>query len=549
MLEWGQPIFLYDFDKLKQLTKKENPEITVRFATCNEIFIDSNLRQYSLTDQTLVIVAENIPISIAGSTVSKSCFVDELTTNILIQASIFDAKVFRKSERSIGLRTDASVYYERGINKYLTKASLNMFLNLIFLLETNFLNKIDVYVYFFNEQKALENIISISSKNIEKILGKIEQKNNINTNLEVINCLTKLNFKFSYRNSIFFVNVPLTRISDIEEEIDLIEEISRFYGFNKFKAILPKYKKIGKLSRYETLKRKFRECFINLGFSEVYTYSFIPDNLLNTPIINPLTKEYSSLRSNFIPQLIKLLEKNINQTNKIFPIFEIGHSFLKNNFNNTFLENELICAIFGGNNYRVSWSTKEIQLDWFQAKYFLETIFKNLELKVNFLKPISVPEVYHPQNCLNIFYKNEEIGYFGKINPKLCVTKGLPKNCFLFELEFTKILKLKEAKKPLVYKTYSIYPSLSVDLSLLVPITINFSQIVFVINKSEKNLIEKIELFDVYEKFDQNNEYYSLGLKIIFKSKQKTLLKLDVDAILLKIEKDLKKDLNISIRI
>ena len=549
MLEWGQPICLYDLDKLKQLTKKNNPEISVRFARSNEIFVDSNLKQYFLTQETLVVVAENIPISIAGSNISQNCFVDDLTKNILVQAGIFDPKIFRKSERSIGLRTHASIFYERGVNKFLAKASLNRFFTLFSLVENNFLEKIVFCSCFFAEQKSLTNTISISLENIEKTLGRIEKKNIESSNLEIFNCLNKLNFKFYYKNNIIFVVIPLTRIIDIEEEIDLIEEISRFYGFNKFKSILPKYKKIGRLSKYESLKRKFRECFISLGFSEVYNYSLISDNLKNTTLLNPLTNDYSSLRNNLIAQLIKILEKNINQGNKIFPVFEIGHSFFKDNFNKSFLENELVCAIFGGNNYRVSWSTQEIQLNWFQARYLLETIFNNLELQVNFSKKISVTDFYHPKNCLTIFYKNQEIGIFGTINPKLCLAKGLPKNCFLVELELTKILKLKTNRKPLYYQAYSIYPSLSSDLSLLIPQKINFSQIINIINKCGKNIIETIELFDVYEKFDKKDEYYSLGLKIIFKSKQKTLLKIEVDEILFNIENDLKNDLNITIRI
>lgn len=549
LLEWGQPIYIYDLEKLKKITKTENPEIDVRFAEANEIFIDNNSKKYLLNENTLVVVAENIPISIAGSIVSKDCFIDNNTKNILIEFSIFDTKVFRKSERSIGIRTEASIFYEKGVNKFLIKDSYNRFLNLICLFNTNDLDLKIKFCFSYSKQLNLINSkIDLYFENIKKTLGNIDDITNKIDDAKILNYLKKLNFNFSYKKNIYSIHIPLTRIVDIEEEIDIIEEISRFYGFNKFQSILPISKKIGKISQYETMKRKFREFFINIGFTEVYTYPLISENL-NIPIlINPLAKDYSSLRNNLFLQLIKTLEKNISQGNKNFSVFEISHIFKKYDSSNSFLEEEVICGIFGGSNYRISWSNEEIELNWFQAKYFLEMIFKNLQLNINFSKKLLPTEFYHSKNCLSIFLENQEIGIFGEINPKICFTKSFLKNCFLLEIEFTKLFKIKNNNKKLHYKGYSSYPSLSTDLSLLIPINITFHEIIRIIKKYSKNLIKTIELFDVYEKLELNYGFYSLGLKIIFKSNQKTLLKTEIDEILIEIENKLKEYLNIRIR-
>jgi phenylalanyl-tRNA synthetase beta chain len=547
MLEWGQPIYLYDLDKLRKLTKMNNPKIAVRFAKEGEIIIDNNLKKYLLTPETLIVTAEDIPISIAGSVISNDCCVDSLTKNLLVEISIFDSKIFRKSERSIGIRTESSIFYERGVNKFLISYCCNRFLNLLSLFDLNLLKNIK-FSFVYSDQSIFANKkIIISYKNIQKVLGNLENKNNELEEKRIIECLNKLNFKYIQANDFCYVFPPLTRYIDIEEEIDIIEEICRFYGFNNFQSILPHPTRVGRITKYETIKRKFRELFITLGFTEVYNYSLISENLNSPVIINPLITEYSSLRKSLIPQLIKNLEKNIYQSNKIFPIFEIGHNFERNN-HNSFYENELISGVFGVNKYRVSWSKKELELDWFQGRAFLEIIFSHLDLKVNFIKKKFISEFYHPENCLSIISNNEEIGIFGKINPKLFSLKSLPKVCFLFELELTKIFKIKRKDKIVSYKPFSFYPSISIDLSLQIPKEIKFDQITYIIKKFGKDLIEAIELFDIYEKFEISQEYYSLGLKVIFKSGSKTLLKTEIDPILLKIEKELKQNLNIKIR-
>jgi phenylalanyl-tRNA synthetase beta chain len=552
LLEWGQPIYLYDFDKLKKLTKTNRPQISIRFAKLGELFIESESRQYFLTEETLIITAENIPISIAGSIISKDCSVDNYTKNLIIQASIFDSKVFRRSERSVGLRTEYSVFLEKGINKFLIKASYNRFLNLINLFNNTNDNGLNNFQFYFTYSKLLvplKNEINISFENIKKILGFNNGNYDKQLNEKIFNYFNQSKFKFTHKNNSWSILIPLTRVADLEEEIDLIEEISRFYGFNNFVSILPISKKIGKLSKHEILKREFRNNLLNLGFTEIYNYSLISENLNNPTIINPLITDYSSLRSNFLPQLLKTLEKNISQGNKIRPIFEIGRSFEKNPFNNSFFEFELICGIFGSNNYRISWLEKESKLNWFQAVYFLEIIFKNLGLEIYFLRNSFSSTYYHPKNCLSILYKNQEIGFFGEINTKLFSTDTISKNYFLFQIYFTKILSIKANKTSFYFKPYSYYPSLSLDLSLLVPLKITFQEILLIIKDYGKELIEEIELFDIYEKFESIDKYYSLGLKIIFRSKQKTLLKNEIDLILFEIINKLKQNLNINIRV
>jgi phenylalanyl-tRNA synthetase beta chain len=550
ILEWGQPIFFYDFDKIKILTKNENPKISIRFAYKDEIFIDCFSKKYFLTNDTLVVIADNIIISIAGSLISNDCFVEKKTKNILVETSIYEPKSFRKSERSVGIRTEASVLFERGVNKFLIKSAYNRFFNIFEILNTISNTKIDSCFTFFKEKILLKKKINLSLENIEKIIFFNSDQKNHKSKKKIIQCLNQMRFRFIEENKNFFkVSIPFTRYSDIEEEIDLIEEITRIIGFNNFLSILPKTKKVGKISNYEIFKRKFRNAFINLGFVELFNFSLTSENKLVNKIliVNSLITEYSFLRTNLMFQILDSLEKNINQGNKLLPVFEFGRTYTKLD-DNSLQEKDLICGVFCGSIYKISWAEKNFQLNWFQVKEFLESIFINLKLEYSFSINTEFLEHYNPKNSLSININNKKVGMFGKIHPKIAYKKNLPINCFLFELELTKIYKIQKIKNNIVYKHYSLYPSLSIDMSLLILKKINYQMIQEIIKNAGGSLLEKIELFDFYENLDLNSDFYSLGIKLSFRSLNKTLLRNEIDSILLEIENKLKNNLNIQFR-
>nr|YP_010443991.1 hypothetical protein NQZ11_pgp072 [Chattonella marina]UTE94878.1 hypothetical protein CmarPt_p115 [Chattonella marina] len=560
-LEWGQPFFIYDFDKIKTLTKNENPQIQTRFAELGETFIDSDLKKYYLTKETLLVVADNYPISIAGSKISKEVCIDSDTKNIFIEASIFDPKIFRNSERSVGIRTEASLRYERGVNKFLLKPSYNRFLKLFKLLNNNDLLKTNLYIKYFKEKDVRMRKISLSYDNVSNTLGfisnkthnrlvSLERKGSL-SNKEICKSLERSNFILVEKplQSEWTVSVPFTRFLDIEEEIDIIEEIARVIGFNNFVSILPKPNKIGKISKYVNNRRKFRQAFLSLGFVEVFNYPLtqLEEKGGNPKLLNPLTNEYSSLRTSLVPQLVKTLHINIAQGNQVLPIFEIGRTFGKKSNNNIF-ETESIGAIFGGGNYKTSWSEQIQEFNWFQAKGVLEKIFSSLKIEFELTNSDQHTEFYHPKNSLEILLDKKKVGNFGKIHPQIADEQGLSKNCFLFELSLTKLMKIKKERKMITYQGYSLYPNITVDLSLLVPKQVRFESIEKIIKINGKSLLNKIELFDFYEKFSLSENCYSLAVKLYFKSLNKTLLKTEIDPILLSMEQELEKKLNIKVR-
>ena len=549
MLEWGQPIFIYDFDKIKKLTKNENPKITIKFSEPGEIFVDSDSKIHLLTNETLVVVADNFTIGIAGSLISQHVGIDENTKNFYVEAGIFDSNIFRKSQRSIGIRTESSILYERGVNKFLIKPAYNRFLNLLFLFNNNnTLPIINFSIKYFEEVFRQTKIINLSLKNVNQLLGILHFEKSISLKNNVFDFLNRSNFKVFEKEKNYNVLIPFNRFFDISEEIDLIEEIARFIGFNNFYSILPKSYKLGKIKKYEIIKRNLRESFLRLGFLELFNYSITQtDDFSCLKLLNPLSIEFSSLRTSLIPQLLQSLKTNLRQGNEIMPIFEIGHIF-KSQEKSYVFENESLSGIFGGSNYKISFFEKNFTFNWFQAKGFLESILINLNVEYVFLKSNVEKKFYHPKNSFSIFSNNQEIGFFGKIHPKIADIYDLPKLCFLFEFDLTKIVKIKMLKKAIFYKPYSLYPTLNIDLSLLIPKSVKFNILSSLIKDCGKDLLGKIEILDFYEKFDFLNDQYSLTIKLYFHSFTKTLLKNEIESIVIEIEKQLDEKLNIKIR-
>ena len=297
MLEWGQPFFIYDYDKIKKLTKNDNPQLNVRFAKSNEIFIDSTLKQYYLNKDNLLVLADDIPISLAGSLISKDACIDLNTKNLLVEASIFEQKLFRKSERNLGIRNEFSLQYERGINEFLVKPAFNRFLNLLLLFNKSESTLVSFYNIYRKRDNTSIRKINLHYENTVRILG-LNSQSEIISKLKIFDCLNLIKFIFIEKESFCEVLIPFTRLFDIEEQIDLIEEIARIIGFNKFSSIMPKIYKISNKSNYQINKKKFRKTFLNLGFIELFNYSLTFSHTKeNIKLLNPLNNDYASIES------------------------------------------------------------------------------------------------------------------------------------------------------------------------------------------------------------------------------------------------------------
>nr|YP_010444152.1 phenylalanyl tRNA synthetase beta subunit [Haramonas pauciplastida]YP_010444174.1 phenylalanyl tRNA synthetase beta subunit [Haramonas pauciplastida]UTE95038.1 phenylalanyl tRNA synthetase beta subunit [Haramonas pauciplastida]UTE95060.1 phenylalanyl tRNA synthetase beta subunit [Haramonas pauciplastida] len=558
MLELGQPFQLYDYKKILRLIDNPNDIVFgTRFGKSDETFIDSNNKIYNLSISTLLVTVNNIPISIAGGPISLYACIDKDTTIMFIEASIFNPDLFRQSNKSIGFSSNATLFYQRGINKFLVNTSCRRFLSLLSIFNRNLKStlKTTFYTNFSRNYKK----IYFDPKNLESILDfkniKLDKLNKV-TNFEIflIEIFVQLNLPYNQSaiidsNPMYHtrvVQIPFTRLVDLDEEIDLFEEICRLIGFNTFVNISSNKISLRKLSKTENLKRRFRKNLLSLGFDEVYHYSltsltsFAEIELSNSKIV------HTELKNTLLNHLLQTIYNNYKKAHISTQIFEFGRIFTESKKRYIF-EFEALAGTFGGLTMKNNWDSNYI-LNWFNAKGIFEILFKQFSFDLNFTVPKFAFEIAHSKRIFQIQTKRKNIGVFFELNPKFVKKYGLVKPIYLFELNFTKLIKIVEKQKLTIYIPYSNYPISRKDLSLVVPEPTTFSQITKIILVFTNEFLKSFELFDVYKNFDTPMNFKNLGISLEFQSQGETLMRSEIDNLVQKIRLKLKNELNVVLK-
>lgn len=537
LLETGYPFEFYDLDKIYEKMNRS------RFGLSIQTFQQNSI---------LTVNANQIPISVAGTFVEKAFLASQTTKNLLIEASIFSAAIIRNQSRKLGVRTDRSSRYEKSLrNTYL----INSLYRLVLLLRiTNPKLICKIHTVSKIKEKPFKPI-RLKYRTIQEVLGPVK---NLNTFIEknlIHNYLNRLNFKFTYNNSdsTWLVQISNSRVDDITREIDIIEEIGRFYGFDNFSIHLPSIQKIGKKDSNYKIRKKITNCLLNLGLTEFMNYSFTRQRKTqknSIKLINPLFKEYSNLRSSLLPNLIELVDENLNQKNKSIEGFEYGHVFHYDKFK-SFQEDEYVSGIFGGSKTKLFWKEKEFALNWFEAKGKIERFFRQLNLEIHWKKPESFInyEFFHSYRSAQIYTKtNQLLGIFGQINPILANQLNLSSELYLFEFQIQMIKSYSQRNKLVFYKEYSFYPKVIKNLSFLIETNIEFERIQKLLYFNGTELLSEVNLLDEFKGPSIAENYTSLCLELIFQSNQKTLETKKIEEILINLKIILIKTFQIIIR-
>jgi len=349
-------------------------------------FIGSNNATYELTSDILVVEANGYPISIGGIMPNQQVSYTSDTKSLLIEGSIFSSKKIRQQSRALGVRTDRSARYEKGLNNsYFIEALIR----LITLLKiTN--PKLICKVHTTSEVEQINSVnLSLNYANIIEILGPVrDQVTGESVNIlpsQITEYLRRLDFKFVFNTEkqIWSVTIPKARIDDLEREIDLIEEIGRLHGFNNFITNLPTVSNIGKEDFSYQIRKKLTNCFINEGLNELVQYSLVNEkNSSAISLINPLITDCSTLRTSLLPNLVKIVSDNLKQGNNILEGFEYGHVF-EGNLKTTYNEKEVVAGVFGGMKKKDNWDQPGKPLSWFEGKGRISELFNKLNFTVS----------------------------------------------------------------------------------------------------------------------------------------------------------------------
>ena len=531
LLEWGQPLHAFDRDRLVTVAGSDALTIGVRFAHDQESLKTLDGDTKTLHDQTLLITANDKPVALAGVMGGEETEVYEGTQNLLLEAALFDTAAIRRSARSQGLRTEASARYERGVNIAELETACDRALKLILELAGGTI--VAQETADSRSSEAVTRMITLRLERVNQVLGMVELDDDIGDlpASEVERTLAALGCELTViKPDVWSVTVPFYRYRDLEREIDLIEEIARIYGYNKFCDTLPEKTEPGYLSIEQAITRKLRESLRAAGLTELIHYSLgKPESEQQVILANPLFTEYSALRTDLISGLIDAFLFNLEQGNGALNGFEFGHVFSREEEGLT--EAEFIAGIMGGDPTQGKWvrSGRDQPLSWFEAKGILDAVFKRVGLTIEY-QPDRRDDRLHPGRTASLWSQGNRLGTFGQLHPQLRQERDLPDEIYVFELDLNVAIAQLEREDILIptFRTYSTYPSSDRDLAFYVATTVAVADLKRLITKTGGKLLESVELFDEYRGDRVPEGQRSLAFRLVYRADDRTLTDEDI---------------------
>ena len=551
LLEQGQPLHAFDKDKLSNLIGKEvSPnDFSVRKAKDNESLKCLDGKNYDLNENITIITCCDKPVAIAGVIGGLETSVTNTTSSIYLEGAVFNPVTIRKSSREIGVRTESSSRYEKGISSKNTIGAVTRAINL---LEEYY----SINSPIINTSNLINNedvSIKLRRNRIHKILGPLIindqlDKRNLSDN-EIVDKLMLIGCTLKSKEYGWDVTVIPNRSQDLVREIDLIEEIARLIGYDRFDLNLPNPIKPGKLSSQQLALKKVKSGFIENGFNEVLSYSLVPEDKESLiKISNPLLLETSCLRDNIWEEHLEIVNRNIKSGQTSCYIFEVGNVFYKSS---EFIQEEILNGAIFGNKKFGAWvnSGKDNDLNYYEARGKLKEALSSLNIKVDD-KPTNSIDFLHPGRTAKLFIEGKDAGYFGEIHPKLILDKTALKKVYLFSINVANLLGASTRKNKWIpiYKQYPIVPKMERDINFIFSKEHLISEITSEIRKTGKNLLEDVNLIDVFKDINFGEDFISYTFRLSYRDKDKTLLDSDISSIHSNIVSKVEKRFNTKLR-
>lgn len=552
LLEWGQPLHAFDREKLQTVAGSEDLTLGVRFATEAENLKTLDGQERNLKPENLVITVNNKPVALAGVMGGETTEVDHNTKNIVLESALFDPVVIRRSSRSQGLRSESSTRYERGVNQVELDHACSRAIRLLTELAGGTL--VSQTVSDNRPDVASRPPIQLRLNRLNQVLGQVEKDGTTGyiTATEVEKILTALGCTLESGNEsdTWQVTVPPYRYRDLEREIDLIEEVARLYGLDRFCDTLPEKTEPGYLSVEYQVRNKLRAAFRGVGLTELVHYSLVKPTGKEVTLSNPLFAEYSALRTDLISGLIDAFAYNQSQGNKRLNGFEIGRVF--NNTEAGIKEADLIGGIMGGDFYPDgNWvrGGKPNPMSWYEGKGILDTVFSRLGLNVTY-RPTQEDTRLHPGRTASIWLEGKQVGIFGQLHPEFRQNLDLSDEVYVFQLAFENLFTALTREKITTpkFQNYSTYPGSQRDIAFFAPLTVSVADLEKAMTKAGGKLLDTVELFDEYKGKNVPEGQRSLAFNLVYRSSDRTLTDKDVDPVHQKVRDTLVKKFAVTLR-
>lgn len=520
MMEYGQPMHAYDLDTIA------GNKIVVRRAKDGDTFqtLDGQLRK--LDSEILMICDAEKEIGLAGIMGGENSKITENVTTVLFEAATFNGANIRKSAKRVGLRTDASGIFEKGLDPRNAEAAINRACQLI---EEMDCGEVVGGIVDVKEPFAEPKQIAFEPERINKFLGTEISKEEM---LEIFGRL-----ELSYDEKTNLITAPSFR-QDIECFADIAEEVARFYGYDKIPTTLPTGEATtGKLSFKLRIEEKARDVAEYCGFSQGMCYSFespkvfdkllIPaDSALRSAITiaNPLGEDFSIMRTISLNGILTSLAANYNRRNKNVRLYELGNIYIPRSLPLEDYPDERMQFTLGmyGDG------------DFFAMKGVVEEFLVSIGMKS---KPKYDPNAgksfLHPGRQALIRYKDAVIGYLGEVHPEVADNYDIDTKVYVAVLDMPELLPYASFDRK--YEGIAKYPAVSRDISMVVPKEVLVGDIEQVIEQRGGKIMEEYELFDIYEGAQIKAGYKSVAYSITFRAKDRTLEESDVAGAMKKI--------------
>ena len=517
MLELGQPMHAFDYEDIS------GKKIRIERAEDKEKFVTLDGVEHELDSSILCIKDGEKTIALGGIMGGENSMITDKVKNVVLEAACFNGTNIRLSGRKLGLRTDASSYFEKGLDPNLCEMAMDRACTLIEELHCGEVvgGMVDCYPV-----KKEEKHLSVSVSEINNLLGLYLSGE------EMKAYLLPLEIQTEVKGDSLELVIPTFR-QDLERMADIAEEVARYYGYDKIPSTLPLSSTVGGMHPNLALNRSLRHLAEALGYNESYFYSFeskkvyekllLPENASEWQqimISNPLGEDFSVMRTSSVPGMLQALSLNNRHKNKDVKLFEMAKLYIPKSLPLTELPDERMTLTLGFIG----------EGDFFSLKGEIEELLAHCGLNGRFHYDGNCEKpYYHPGRKANILYEGKRLGTMGEIHPDVLKNFDLKERAYVAVLDLEEVYPLAGDHKK--YTPVAKFPSVSHDFSLLVPHKVTAGEVEDAIREAASPLLEKVELFDIYEGAQVLAGFKSLSYNVSLRAKDHTLSEEEINKV------------------
>ena len=527
MLELGQPMHAYDYDCVADHT------LIARRAIAGETLTTLDGNERELNESMLIIADTKGPIGVAGVMGGLTSEVTDKTTNVLFEAAVFNGPSIRRTSKALGMRSEASGRFERGVNHKYTAYAIDRAAQLLQQICPSC--KVSVGVIDVYPEPVEQRTVTFTAEQINDYLGTSIEKD------RMIDILTKLEFGITVSGDTIEALVPTWR-DDVTGMPDIAEEVARIVSYDNIAPTIPvAVLSSGGMTPKKALTKEVTHYLAHAGLSQIITFSFMhKDGLTNMmlpegdsrytaiPILNPISEEFPYMRTTLVPAVIEAAKRNIAQQNKDLWLFETANVYEPKALPLTEVPHErpMACGIMMGKVTEAAWNQAQRDTDFYDVKGVVDGLLAKLGLTEFDIQP-STESYYHPGVSAHYTINGVTIANYGELHPQAVKNFDLPGKVYMFEIDLEAVLSI--TVPAFRYKSFSKFPGISRDLAIVAPVSVASGEIIDLIKENGGDYLESVSIFDVYEGEHIEAGYRSLAYNLQFRSMEGTLNDEDID--------------------